>query len=47
MNVKNTRMRRLEELPFVWPLSPLGQNSDVLNFLGLFSPCAGTWLLTN
>jgi len=28
MNVKNTRMRRLQELPFVWSLAllPLGQN---------------------
>jgi hypothetical protein len=52
MNVKNTRMRRLQELPSFWPHPPLEQNSmmsAVLIFRGLLgtllAPCDGTYQL--
>lgn len=50
MNVKNTRMRRPQELLSFWPLPPLKQNSvisGVLIFRGLLgallTPCDGTY----
>jgi hypothetical protein len=51
MNVQNARMRRLEELLFIWPLSPLGQNPTHIGYIelpgALLAVCTGgTWILT-
>ena len=44
MNVKDTRMRRLQELRSVWPNSPLGQNPNHIGCIELPGALLTVWL---